>query len=78
LGYRSCTSCPIRDAEGKAIGALAIYLKEKRGLDDGETAIMDRIVNLWNGVPKSATNGWAGMPCNHRWAHRPAQSLRIR
>lgn len=30
LGWKSCTSTPMRDAEGRAFGAVALYLKEPR------------------------------------------------
>ncbi|MPT46945.1 MAG: EAL domain-containing protein [Sphingobium sp.] len=46
LGYRACTSAPIRNAAGDAIGAVAVYFTEKRLPHEKELAVLAECVEL--------------------------------
>lgn len=46
LGWQACVAEPVRDGEGQAIGALAVYLREQRLLSDRERQILSIAVEL--------------------------------
>lgn len=46
LGWQACAATPLRNAAGKAIGALTIYLRQKRGLSDAERKLVAACVEL--------------------------------
>jgi len=46
LGWKACTSTPVRNEEGKPIGAVGLYFREVRGPSDAERAVLSVCVEL--------------------------------
>ncbi len=46
LGLRACTSSPVRDQNGKAVGAFAICFRDKRPPTDDEQEVLAACINL--------------------------------
>lgn len=46
LGLKACTSSPIRDEHGRAVGALAIYFRERRVPSEAEQEVLTACINL--------------------------------
>lgn len=46
LGYRACTSWPLRDNRGEVVGAFAVYLKDKRRLKPSERKMVVELTRL--------------------------------
>ncbi|MDE1916841.1 MAG: sensor domain-containing phosphodiesterase [Sphingomonadales bacterium] len=46
LGFQACTSWPIRDECGAAVGAMAVYLKDKRLLGEKEREAASELIHL--------------------------------
>ena len=46
LGWKACTSTPVRNEEGRPIGAVGLYFREVRGPSDDERAVLSACVEL--------------------------------
>jgi diguanylate cyclase (GGDEF)-like protein len=62
LNYRACSSFPIRDAGGRAVGALAVYFDETRTLSDDERVVVDTVIALAETVFQNMLPGAAFEP----------------